>query len=271
MSLFNFNQEELLSFFAVLIRYSVLFAILPFVGDKSVPGPTKILLALATTIALFPALVSNGGVKPGDAMVWGASASGIISTITLEILFALALGFVARIIFDAILMGGNLVGNFMGFSIASTYDAHQESQTQVVAQVQMTLAMLIFLVLDGHHLMLRAALDSYRVVGVGSLNIGLGTAFVTKLIELSGNVIRFGLEIAAPVAISLFAVNVAFGVLAKAMPQLNILVLSFAASGLIGLGVLFLSLPEFQGLVGNYLSQIGDWMEAVTVLMAKGT
>ncbi|HAR41906.1 MAG TPA: hypothetical protein DCS07_04630 [Bdellovibrionales bacterium] len=271
MSLFNFNQQELLSFFAVLVRYSVLFAILPFVGDKSVPGQTKVLLALVVTIALFPALVSSGQVKPGDALVWGASASGIISTITLEVLFALALGFVARIMFDGILMGGNLMGSFMGFSIASTYDSHQESQSQVVAQVQMTLAMLIFLVLDGHHLMLRAALDSYRVVGVGSLNIGFGPAFVDKLIQLSGSVITFGMELAAPIAISLFAVNVVFGVLGKAMPQLNILVLSFAASGLIGLGVLFLSLPEFQGLIANYLGQIGEWMEAVTLLMAKGT
>ena len=57
----------------------------------------------------------------------------------------------------------------MGFSTASTYDPHQESQTQVVAQIQMAIAMLLFLALDGHHLMLRASLESYRIVGVGGL------------------------------------------------------------------------------------------------------
>ena len=270
MSIFNFNQAEMMTFFAVLVRYSVLFAVLPFVGDRTIPMPVKVLLSLAVTIALFPALVSSGAVHPGEALVWSATASGIVSTITLEVLFALALGFTARLAFDAISFGGNLVGNFMGFASASTYDPHQESQTQLIAQIQMAIAMLIFLVMDGHHLMLRAALDSYRIVGLGALKINLGPKFIQTLVQMSGQVIRFGIEIAAPVAISLFAVNVAFGVMAKAMPQLNILVLSLAASALVGMLVMLLTMPEFQGLVGNIVGRVGDSMEAVMMALAKG-
>ncbi|OFZ51566.1 MAG: hypothetical protein A2428_04380 [Bdellovibrionales bacterium RIFOXYC1_FULL_54_43] len=271
MSLFNFNQEELLTFFAVLVRYSVLFAILPFVGDRMIPTTVKVLLSLAVTIALFPALVARGFVNPGQAAIWGSTGAGIIGTIGLEVLFALVLGFTAKMTFDAISFAGNLAGNFMGFAAASTYDPHQESQTQVISEVQMAIAMLVFLVLDGHHLMLRAALGSYEIIGIGGAKLAFGATFSNKLIQMSGQVVRSGVELAAPVAISLFAVNVAFGVMAKAMPQLNVLVLSFAASALVGLVVMFLTIPEFQGAAAVIVGNIGDSMTAIMQAMAKGT
>jgi flagellar biosynthetic protein FliR len=104
-------------------------------------------------------------------------------------------------------------------------------------------------------------LESYRIVGLGKA--GFGPAFSQRLIYMSGETLQFGLKLAAPVAASLFAVNIVFGVLSKAMPQLNILVLSFAVSALIGFAVLFLSIPEFQGEIREILSKIGDWMEGL--------
>jgi flagellar biosynthesis protein FliR len=276
-SLFAFSQEEMLSFFAVLVRYSVLVSVLPFVGDRLVPVPVKVLLALVLSVALFPSLVSRGYVRPGDSLAWGASASGIAGVMASETLFALMLGYTARLAFDAVSFGGNLVGNFMGYAMASSYDPHQESQSQVVAEIHMAIAMLLFLTLDGHHLMLRASLDSYSVLGVGKLGgviMGsspqFGQAFSQRLIELGGQVIRFGVLLAAPVAISLFAVNVAFGVMAKAMPQVNVLVLSFAVSAFVGLIVMLIGLPELQGATAGVLGKMGEWMESVTLSIAQG-
>lgn len=266
ISPFNFSEEEILTFFAVLVRYSVLIAVLPFVGDKAVPTPAKILLSVAVTLALFPALVAGGSVRPGEAIAWGATAGGILGTVALEVLFGLALGFTAKLAFDSVFFGANLVGNFMGFASAATYDPHQESQTQVIAEFQMALAMLIFLVLDGHHLMLRAGLESYQIVGLGKA--GLGAVFAQRMVTLTGNVLKFGLVLAAPLAVSLFAVNVAFGVLAKAMPQLNILVLSFSVTAIVGFFALFLTLGEFQGALGIVFSRMEDAMAGVTAAMA---
>jgi flagellar biosynthetic protein FliR len=268
MNVFDFTQltqEELLTFFAVLVRYSVLIAVMPFVGDRMVPMQVKILLALVVTVALYPALVVQGGIRPGDAAVWGATTSGIAGTIACEVLCGLLLGFTAKLLFEAVSFGANLVGNFMGFAAASTYDPHQESQSQVVAQIQVAIAMLIFLALDGHHLMLRASLDSYRLVGLGKAS--LGAVASQRLVAFTGQVIRFGVQLAAPVAVSMFAVNVAFGVIAKAMPQLNILVLSFAITALVGFAVMLISVPEFQGVVGAVLGRMGDWMEAMAAAM----
>jgi flagellar biosynthetic protein FliR len=272
VNLFNFSQEEMLSFFAVLIRFSVLFAVLPFVGDNVIPAPVKVLLALATSIALFPALISTGAVHPAQAGHWGSTTGGIVGTISMEVVLGLLMGFTARMAFESIQFGGNLVGNFMGFAAASTYDPHQEGQTQVVAQIQTVMAMLIFLAVDGHHLMLRAALDSYQVVGIGGggflSKTGVNAAISARLIDLSGQVVRFGIQLAAPVAVSLFAVNVAFGVMAKTMPQLNILVLSFAVSALVGLLVMLMSVPEFQGASASILGRTGEWIDMVLLAVA---
>lgn len=268
MSLFNFSVEELLTFFAVLVRYSVLFSVLPFVGDRMVPGPAKVLLALTVSITLFPTLVKSGYVRPSEAFGWASTTSGIARTVGAEVILALALGFVARFAFESIGFGANLIGGFMGLSAAAQYDPHQETQSQVIAQVQTSLAMLLFLALDGHHLMLRAALDSYAWIGVGQASIG--AAFSKKLVELTGQVILFGVELAAPVAIAIFGVNVAFGVLGKAMPQMNIFVLSFAVTILVGLVILFVSLPEFNGFASHVLMRTEGAMHDVIQSLKGG-
>lgn len=274
MSLFNFNEAELLTFFAILVRYSVLMSVLPFFGDRFVPIPVKILLSLALSVCLYPMLVSRGEVNPHDAWVWGATTSGIFTTVATEALLALLLGYIARLAFDAISFGGNLMGTFMGFAMASTYDPQQQAQTQVVAELQIALAMLLFLAVDGHHLMLAASMQSYSIIGIGGKGIlqegGFTPAFLQKVLDLSWQSIRFGIQIAAPMAVVLFGVNVGFGVLAKTMPQLNVLALSVGVSAIIGLMVMFVTLGEFQGLVSNAFSGMADQIEAVLRGLALG-
>lgn len=270
MSLFNFNMDEMLTFFAVLLRVSVLIAVLPFVGDKVVPLPVKILLSLAVALVLYPSLVGSGLIQPAYASVWGAATGSLVGTYALEVVFGLILGFLAKFSFDAISFGGSLIATYMGLGMASVYDPHQEAQTQVVSEIQLALAMLIFLALDGHHLMLQAALGSYQLLGIGALKLPQGTNYSELLMQLTGQVIVYGIALSAPVAVSMFAVNMVFGVIAKAMPQINVLVLSFSVSALVGLVVMFLSLPEFQGAAGNILGRMGDSMQAMIKVLAKG-
>ena len=266
---FQFDDAEILTFFAVLVRYSVLFSILPFLGDRVVPAPLKILFAVSVTIVLFQPLVRSGLVVPAEAESWSRTAGGIARTVGLEALFAAVLGYTARFAFDSINFGANLMGTFMGFAAATQYDPHHEGQTQVVAEFYLALAMLVFLALDGHHLMLRAAMDSYQWVGLGKVNLSEGR-FSEQLLQLSGSVLRFGLQLAAPVGIAILTVNVAFGILSKAMPQLNVLVLSFAVTALVGLAVMFVSLADFQGLMGELLGRMGEWMVAVSRSVSGG-
>lgn len=266
MALFNFNNYEILTLFAVLVRFSILFALFPWLGDRVVPAPVKVLLPLLISLMLFPSLVASGMVRPDEARYWSVTAGGIVGTIAIEVIFGLILGFSSRLVFEGISLGANLIGNFMGFAVAASYDPHQESQSAVVAQIQMALAMLLFLVLNGHHMMLEAALGSYKIVGLGRAEFN--EALTQRFISMTQDILRFGLQLSAPFAISVFGVNIIFGVLAKTMPQLNVLVLSMAVTALMGLVVLFLCMPELQGMMGSILARMGDWMESVMRAMA---
>ncbi len=261
MPIFQLNEEELLTFFAVLVRISVLVAFLPITGDRMVPGPVKILLSVAVSLVLYPVLVKTGQILPGTASRWAATPAGILMTVGTEAALGLVLGFISKLAFDVVQFAGNLAGTFMGFASASIYDPHQETQTQVVAELQMALAVLIFLAIDGHHLILGAALGSYGVVGLGKATFS--GSLGPQIIALTGGVLKYGIQLSAPVAVSLFAVNIVFGVMAKAMPQINILVLSFAVTAMVGLVVMFLSMPQFQGAIAGLSSRQPEWINQV--------
>ena len=266
MGISNFTQEDFLTFFAVLVRISVLIAVFPVFGDRLVPPPIKVLLSLAITTAIYPVLVGMGQVSPSNAAVWGLTSSGIAGVIGIEVVFALALAFSARVVFDAIQIGGDITGSLMGFSTASMYDPHQESQSQVIAQLQMTFAMLIFLGIDGHHLFLSATVKSFEIVGLGGAKIG--AQFSEMILKLSGETLRLGLQLAAPTALTFFGVNIVYGIFAKAMPQINILILSFSISALVGMFVLLISYTEFHETILVLFERLGWRLQGIVSVLS---
>lgn len=256
MGLFNFDQNELITFFIVMVRFSVLIAMLPFVGDALIPAPIKVLLGVAFSFIVYPVLVSAGKIDPTQAYLWASSSGSIATTVFMEVIFALALGFTSRIVFDAIAISGDIAGSFMGFSAASLFDPFQNTQTQVISKLIYALSMLTFLAIDGHYIMFRAALSSYDFVGIGK--VAIGAEFGNFIIEFSSHLIRLGLQLAAPMAVSFFGINIVYAILARAMPQMNILILSFSVSALVGIFVLTASLPEFNSALVQTFGDLGD-------------
>ncbi len=268
MPLFQFQELELLTFFMVLLRMSVLFSIFPMLGDRQVPAPAKILLALATTAACWPGLIKSGAVRSADALIWGKTSFTIAGTAALEVLSGLVLGFTSKVAFEVIEFGANLVGTLMGFAAANLYDPQQEAQTQVVAQIQVSIAFLIFLVSNGHHFLIQAAAESYSILGLGAAQFG--PALRDGLVSVTSGVFKLGIAIAAPVAVSLFVVHSAFGIISKALPQMNVLVLSFSATALVGIFVMFVSISEFVDWSGDLFAKTPEWFNSVLIALKRG-
>lgn len=269
MSFLNWSQQEVLTFFAISVRYGVLVAVLPFLGDRVVPVQLKFLLSLVLSYSLMPALVSRGWVDPNQSSIWGSSPSGLLSTLVIEGIFALMLGYTARLAFEVITFGGNIIGQFIGFSMLNQEDIECHAQTETIAQFYTALAMLLFLSIDGHHLMLRGAIESYRIFELGGrgsmiFNLSFRPDFLEKVVHMSGQLIQFAILMSAPVAISVFAVNFVLGLLAKMAPQLNIVTLSSGLGVLIGVAVLWASLSQFN----SSASDVFEWMiDGMEILM----
>ena len=259
------DSNDIFAFFAVLIRFTVLMAVFPLVGENTVPVQVKILLGTVLSFLLYPSLVAQGFVHPEQAAVWTGTTETLVKTIIWEAVFGVALGFASKIVFDMIVMSGDLIGTWMGFSSASQYDPFYNGQSQVISKILYALGMLLFVSMDGHFYLFRAAAGSYQLVPIGGVKIG--AAYGLTVIEAVSQMLRLALQMSAPAAIVFLCVNVFYGVVSRAMPQLNVLMLSFSVSALVGLFVLGISLPEMnatlRGVFGEYGESLWKVMRAM--------
>lgn len=163
-------------------------------------------------------------------------------------------GFAGRLIFDGIQLAGQLIGFQMGFSIVNVIDPVNNEQVSIISQFQYLIAMLIFLVMNGHHIFLYAIAESFRILPP------LGFHFSGELMQLMLVFVRNMLEVAiktgAPIIAVLLFMSVGMGLVARTVPQINIFIVGFPlqiAIGLIGIGV---TLPMFLRVVETYFSNL---------------
>lgn len=265
MGLFNWTESQYFLFYFVFVRVSALLVFLPLLGDRMIPAQLKALFALALAYILTP-LVFSQGIKIMPQMTQN-SASLIYFTL-LEAFLGILIGYVARWVFDAIQFAGHFISSIMGFSSASLFDPNQETQVTAISELTYLLTALLFLALDGHHLYLKILFQSFEMLPLGKFHFYLDDPRVLKeLLAITANVIELACKFSAPMIIVTFLMNFTFGILSKAVPQLNVLAISFGANICIGLAVLLLSLPHFTAQVNStfdvYLPSLFHWMRTL--------
>jgi flagellar biosynthetic protein FliR len=218
----------------VLARFGGLVGAAPVFGHAALPGRVRLVLVAAIAVALA------GTVPPGAAAtittVWGLAAA-----VGLEVATGVVFGLAAQLIFAGVQLGGQLAGTQMGLGLASLVDPQSQSQVTAIALWQQLLALLVFLALDVHHLLLRAVLRSFEIAPPGGLH--LGAPQLTGLLGLAAGMFEIGARIAAPVLVALLLTNAALGVLARTIPQLNVFVVGFPLNVGVGFLVLGAALP----------------------------
>jgi flagellar biosynthesis protein FliR len=238
VNVFSLNEFQLLLFFASLVRISCLLVVMPIFGDNVIPPTVKILFSFSLALILFPMVQAQPSMLAANAF---DSTIGIMIIVCKEAIVGLIVGFVAKMFFEALAFGFSYMGMQMGFNMATSYDPHHESTTPVISQFVLILSTLIFLSLDSHHLLLKAVAETFRVVPVG---MGMASrAVVGYIMSVAVDVFWIAVKLSAPMAAVIFLLNVSFGIVAKAVPQINVMVVSFAVNILIGLLVLLLTMP----------------------------
>jgi flagellar biosynthetic protein FliR len=242
----SFNELEILQFFASLVRVSAMFLLLPIFGDNTVPAVVRVFLAFTINLIVYPVATAGGVPSLTSAM---ESEIGLAVLVLKESMVGIVIGFTAKIFFDGLNFAFGHLGNQMGFNTATIYDTQSESSVPVISQLIMILAMLIFLGLDGHHLFLQALVQSYRVVPIGEFV--LTKAVALHIIETSSQVFWIAAKLSAPMALMIFLINCAFGIISKAVPQINVLVVSFTVNILAGFLIITVTLPVFGSSVNE--------------------
>ncbi len=254
MSFVQWNISQILAYFFIFMRVSSMILFFPILGDKLVPVQVKILMSFALSWICFSVLWGGGMRLDANFFVGDdfAFTYTIMKSIFQELLLGVLIGFVAHWIFEAAQVGGNIIGITMGFSMATVLDPSTETQTIALAQMKMILASLLFLALEGHHLILTTIMDSFRILPVGHFNgMGSSSQFLNFFITMTSEVLKVAVRLSAPILAIILATNIAFGLASRAVPQMNVFAVSFAANIIAGFLILVLSVPSFTGVLSE--------------------
>lgn len=230
------------AFFWPFFRILALVASSPLLGARGIPATVKIGMAFALTVVVAPVI----GPMPA---VQVASAQGLFILIQ-QLMIGVAMGMAMRVVFSAIEMAGHIIGLQMGLGFATFFDPQNSAQIPVLGQFLGLVAMLLFLAVNGHLMMIGALVESFRVLPVG-LHPLSGEGWRT-LALWGGEVFRGGVLISLPVVAVLMMTNTALAVLTRAAPQLNLFAVGFPLTLAVGFIVIAFSMsfffPVFNGM-----------------------
>ena len=248
MDIMPVTYQEFKSFFLILIRVSVILTMLPFFSARIIPILTKVGLALIISIVLFP-VIDNGMVEFPDNL-WG-----MIQLVITEFIIGMILGLLVQLFFEGVRMMGQLVGFQTGFAITNILDPQTGTQVSILANMAYLAAMTMFLILNGHHILLSSMRESFEIINAGSLR--LNNEIVQEMIRLSGDMFVIAVKIGSPAIAALLLTSAAFGLITKLIPQMNIMIVGFPVKIIIGLIFFGVSLNVLLGFMDTYLGELG--------------
>jgi flagellar biosynthetic protein FliR len=233
------------TFGLLLVRCVSFFIAGPLFSQRGIPAPVKVLLGAACALALWPLA---GASRPPEAN----HLLGFLICVVGETFLGILLGFAAALPFAGLRMAGSLVGMQMGFGIVNVWSPQQEGQVSLIGTFYGLLALILFLVLDGHHLLLRALGLSLKVVPLGAAM--LPASLPAQIVGLAGSIFVTALAIGGPLVAVLFLADAAMGFVARTVPQMNIFIVGFPVKIGLGLFGIAVSLPFFNRTVGQLIS-----------------
>jgi len=141
-------------------------------------------------------------------------------------------------------MGGQLLANSMGLSFAFNVDPMRGTGTPALGQLYALLVMLTFLALDGHLAMIEMLVDGFRTLPIGTT--GLSNEALWTVVAWGTQIFSGALAVALPGITALLIVNLAFGVMSRAAPSLNLFAVGFPITLVFGLVIITVGLPALQ-------------------------
>ncbi|MFT6431853.1 MAG: flagellar biosynthetic protein FliR [Halopseudomonas sp.] len=216
------------SYMWVFFRIASLMMTMPVIGTQLVPARIRLFLTVALTLLVVPHIPAPPSMDPLELATWAIIAE--------QILIGATMGFVLQLLFQIHVLAGQIVAMQMGLGFASMNDPSLGISVAVVAQVFTMLVTLLFLSIDGHLVVIEVLVESFTT-------LPLGEFFLVS--DFQAVVLRFSWVMAAAVLIGLPAitalliVNLSFGVMMRAAPQLNIFSIGFPLTLVFGLFIIW--------------------------------
>ncbi|MDC0611033.1 flagellar biosynthetic protein FliR [Vibrio sp.] len=218
--------EWIANYFWPFVRISSMLMVMSVTGARFVPSRVRLYLSLAVTVAAMPAIPAV------DSSIVLFSLPGFLVTFN-QIVIGVAMGMITQFMVQTFVMLGQIIGMQASLGFASMVDPANGQNTPLLGQLFMFLATLFFLSSDGHLKLIQLVVYSFKTlpIGSGGLEVGEFREMATWL----SMIFKVALNMSLSGIIALLTVNLSFGVMTRAAPQLNIFSLGFAFALLVGL------------------------------------
>ncbi len=232
-----FTTAEITAFIGAwiwpFIRISAMMLVAPIFSAQSVPVKVRVAAAIAVSIVVVPVL-------PPVPLVDFMSGDALLIAIN-QVLIGAIMGFALQLAFNIFVMAGHIIAMQAGLGFSMMNSPQDGVQVTVVGQLYLMLATLLYLALDGHLILIREVLQSFNTLPIGTTGI-TPTAF-WMLASWGSNMFLSAVMMVLPAITALLMVNISFGVMSKASPQLNPFSVGFLITIILAFAIVYISLP----------------------------
>jgi flagellar biosynthetic protein FliR len=259
---FGLSAGQFETLLLIMVRVTVVMTIIPVFSAREIPQLARIGLGMLITFVIY---------KTVHAIAPLPDLYSLIGAVVSQVIIGLIMGFVSYLVFMGIQLAGEILDLQVGFAIANVINPLTQTNVTVIGEFELTLASLIYLVTDSHHLLLQGIGGSFNLLALPYINLDPSVMGNIMVFFTQATLIIF--KIAAPAAIALFVVNIALGLMAKVAPQMNVFVVGFPLQIGVGLLMIALSIPLLgyvvPALYQNVPAQLDTIMRGMVVPSAS--
>ncbi len=256
-NVFGLHTAQLETFFLVWVRCSTILMIMPVFGTSQIPAMVRVALGMIVSFVIYPTLSAIQPLADLDAL-----ALAICSQVVIGIMF----GFVTQMVFMGVQFAGEIIDVQIGFAVANVINPASQQQITIIGELQLALATLLFLITNSHLLFFRGIGGSFNLLPLPWVT--LTTATQHSVITFFTQALLIVFSISAPVAITLFLINITLAFLARVAPQMNIFVIGFPLQITVGLLMLVITLPLLGYALPNLFGQVPRQLDTLMRSMA---
>lgn len=238
-----------------MVRVTGFLVLNPVLGSEMIPMRYRVGIAFFLALAVFPRVSFAPNILCSDLVVF-------CLVIVREMIIGIFFGVVVMMIFEGIRMAGEILGLQMGFGIVNVVDPQASIELSILAVYKFMLAILIFLIVNGHHKIISAIARSFDLLPVGTLRFTLPVKM--SIIDYSNEIFRIGVKISLPLMLPLIIVTVVLGMLSKAVPKIQVFLMSFPLR--IGVGLIILGIAT-ASLIAIYKGMFQELFSTMAVII----
>ncbi|WFD11691.1 flagellar biosynthetic protein FliR [Tepidibacter hydrothermalis] len=242
----------------ILARCIGLFIASPVFGRKNLPNIFKLGFSIILAYIVLPFIdISN---------LEYMSFLQILFLAIKELIIGLVIGFVAFIVFSTFFLAGSFIDRDLGFSMANVVDPQYGFQVPITGNFIYIIATLIFLIINGHHYLIKALVNSFYIIPINS-NINLDASILKFMIDIFDYIFIMAIKISIPITIIILSTNLILGILARTMPQMNVFVVGMPIKVILGLVIVSIVFPYYEPIMETMFKDMYKFIFNITKII----